>query len=165
MGRCTQGIVQRQNLHYSLKTALGEIETKNTWKHLGVTYDSTLSFNQHISKQTLHLYQLLHQMRKYALFSLKISNNHFTRILSQAILPKPFYNAAIWRHKAKLKANLQKNCTLINSPARIATNLPRTTPLQIIYQLTNIPSTKILLEREIVLHIKRHTISFDYTPF
>ena len=47
-------------------------------------------------------------MRKYALFSLKISNNHFTRILSQAILPKPFYNAAIWGHKAKLKANLQK---------------------------------------------------------
>ena len=92
-------------------------------------------------------------MRKYALFSLKISNNHFTKILSQAILPKLFYNAAIWGHKAKSKANLQKNSTLINSAAHIATNLPRTTPLQILYQLTNIPSTKILLEREIALRL------------
>ena len=112
-------------------------------------------------------------MRKYALFSLKISNNHFTKILSQAILPKLFYNAAIWGHKAKSKANLRKISTLINSAARIATNLPRTTPLQIIYQLTNIPSTKILLEREIVLrlntllmqpHKKTHNLLRLHTP-
>ena len=96
-----------------------------------------------------------------------------TNILSQAILPKPFYNAAIWGHKAKLKANLQKISTLINSAARIATNLPRTTPLQIIYQLTIIPSTKILLEKEIVLrlntllmqpHKKTHNLLRLHTP-
>ena len=35
------------------------------------------------------------------LFSLKISNNHFTKILSQAFLPNFFYNAAIWGHNQK----------------------------------------------------------------
>ena len=44
-------------------------------------------------------------------------------------------------------------CTLINSAARIAVNLPRTTPLQLIYQLTNIPSIKLLLEKEIALRL------------
>ena len=144
---------KRKPPEVTFNTALGQIITKESWKYLGVTYDCTLSFTKHTVKQSLNLYQLIHQMRKYALFSLKISNSQFTSILSQAILPKLLYNAAVWGHKAFTKSNLQKISTLINSAARIAVNLPKSTRLQLIYQLTNIPPTKILLEKEIAIRL------------
>ena len=58
-----------------------------------------------------------------------------------------------WGHKAFTKKNLQTISSLIHSAAHIAVNLRRSTPLQIMYQLTNIPPPKLHLERQIALRL------------
>ena len=57
-------------------------------------------------------------------------------------------------HKVTMKKKLQKISTLLNSDACISTNLSRTTSLQLTYQLTNIPSTRLLFEKEFALRLK-----------
>ena len=72
-------------------------------------------------------------------------------------------------------SSAKQSSTLIHSAARIAVNLPRSTPdpLQIINQLTNIPAPKLLLEKEITLrlnsllmqpHKKTHKLLVLHTP-
>ena len=123
LGRCPQSLndkttfillQKRKPPEVTFNTALGQITTKESWKYLGVTYDCTLYLTKY-RETKLKSVPTYPSDEKYALFSLKISNSQFTSILSQAILPKLFYNAAVWGHKAFTKSNLQKITTNLST--------------------------------------------------
>ena len=144
----------------TVKTLFGELESKPYFKHLGVLFDSTLSFNKHIQHTTTSLLSLTHQFRIYSLNDLKLPNSFFVKILRGAFIPKLFYNCSTWGHKATSNKNGRCVETLINSATRLCVKLPKSCPLQLIYALANIPSPKILLH--VFLHLVKRisTIKF-----
>ena len=137
----------------TVKTPFGELESKPYFKHLGVLFDSTLSFNKHIQHTTTSLLSLTHQFRIYSLNDLKLPNSFFVKILRGAFIPKLFYNCSTWGHKATSNKNGRCVETLINSATRLCVKLPKSCPLQLIYALANIPSPKILLKQQCALRI------------
>ena len=71
-------------------TALGPITSSASFRHLGVIFDSTLSFTTHIEKLASNLLFIVSQLRKFALSDLNIPNSHFTSIMKLVIVPKIF---------------------------------------------------------------------------
>ena len=134
-------------------TPFGPITSSPNFKHLGVVFDSTLSFTSHIKKLASNLHFIVSQLRRYALSNLNIPNSHFTSILKLVIVPKIFYNASVWGQKALTQSNLRQLSTLTNSISRTSVRLPRSCPLPIIHEISNLPDVKTLLEKEIALRI------------
>ena len=139
----------RKPMDLSCQTSIGNIKGVQSLVFLGVTFDTSLTFTEHIKLRAANVLKLLFSLKPVARKSWKVSKNFFHQIYVGAILPKVFYAAPVF-------ITLHKNgysplSKVLRQVACFISGCSRDTPTDFLFAAADIPPTDIFLKQQAIL--------------
>jgi Reverse transcriptase (RNA-dependent DNA polymerase)/Endonuclease-reverse transcriptase/RNase H len=135
--------------HFDLDTPFGMMSTSPCLKFLGVTFDSKLSFKNHVQNVIHSCSSLQHSMASFYSRSLKMSPKAIHSIFLAVIVPKIFFSCTTWCTVLNSISLLGKLQHFLNVCSRYSTRAIRTTPIPFLSAVTNTLSASQLVEHHV----------------
>ena len=127
----------KKNKNITVKLNDENLQTVPTFKYLGFTLDSTLSYNQHINNVSRNAHHKLYQLRRINTFLTKDTS---LMIFKSYILPIIEYGNVIYNSASE--KSLSKLQRLQNQSIKLCLNLDKMTPTATIHKLANLNTLK-----------------------